>query len=66
MSGSLIPMIHLSTPLEKIRAIPGRAFKMDTGEWMFPKEQLGHLLALFESQIVWVQPLRETSDRVSL
>jgi SNF2 family DNA or RNA helicase len=45
--------------LNKIRAIPGRSFKMDTGEWMFPKEMIGELLRQFGNQIVWVQPLEE-------
>jgi SNF2 family DNA or RNA helicase len=45
--------------LNKIRAIPGRSFKIDTGEWMFPKESIGELLQQFGNQIVWVQPLEE-------
>lgn len=45
--------------LEKIRSIPQRVFKQDTGEWMFPKEQIEALLKEFNNQIVWMQPLHE-------
>jgi SNF2 family DNA or RNA helicase len=45
--------------LEKIRLIPGRGFNMDTGEWMFSRDQLGYLLLYFGNQISWMTPLRE-------
>ena len=45
--------------LEKVRNIPERSFKSNTGEWMFPKEQLPSILQQFQNQIVWMQPLEE-------
>jgi SNF2 family DNA or RNA helicase len=52
--------------LEKVRSIPLRSFKGDTGEWMFPKESIGDLLAYFENQIVWMQPLKEIVKDVNI
>lgn len=45
--------------LEKVRNLPNRSFKVNTGEWMFPKESIGDIMRAFTNQIVWMQPLEE-------
>lgn len=45
--------------LNKIRRIPQRCYKEDTGEYMFPQESIEELLRQFGNQIVWMQPLKE-------
>ena len=52
--------------LEKVRAIPNRSYKAETNEWMFPKERLGDIMAHFENQIVWMQPLEEIVKGMSI
>ncbi|SFJ63290.1 Helicase conserved C-terminal domain-containing protein [Paenibacillus sp. UNC496MF] len=52
--------------LEKVRYIRNRGFNMETGEWMFDREYIGDLLALFDNQITWMTPLHEIVAGVNL
>lgn|GEM_PF-1974481 len=45
--------------LSKVRSLPGRAFNMQTGEWMISRDQVGPLLFNFSNQIIWMTPLKE-------
>ncbi|QHW35736.1 DEAD/DEAH box helicase (plasmid) [Paenibacillus rhizovicinus] len=52
--------------LEKVRSIPDRSFNMATGEWMFPRTHIGHLLYCFNNQISWMTPLAEIVQDVPI
>ncbi|WDI05252.1 MULTISPECIES: DEAD/DEAH box helicase [Paenibacillus] len=45
--------------LSRVRSLPGRAFNMETGEWMISRDNVGALLFNFNNQIIWMTPLNE-------
>jgi SNF2 family DNA or RNA helicase len=52
--------------MEKIRRIPERVFNTQTGEWMIPRVNVGHLLQQFGNQISWMTPLQEIVQGVHI
>lgn len=52
-------MASFDYTLDKIRSIPGRSFKKNTGEYLIGRERIGEVLRIFDNQIVWCQPLEE-------